>query len=133
MSTVAPPESTIAATPIEPADSGWIPSSLYRFSLERYEELVESAAFTTRDLFHLINGYLVVKMTRNPPHTTADEPCREALQRVILPGWTMRGAKPVPSTPAAARGVADIRRRRSLVRIAWSRSAPICPMRLNIS
>jgi Uma2 family endonuclease len=95
MSTVTPRESTITATPIEPADPGWIPSPLYRFSLERYEELVESGAFTTRDRFHLINGYLVARMTQNPPHNTADDLCGAALQRVMPPGWYIRAAKPV--------------------------------------
>jgi Uma2 family endonuclease len=95
MSTATWPEATITEPLAGPADPAWIPSPLYRFSLERYEELVESGAFTTRDRFHLINGYLVAKMTQNPPHTTADELCREALQRVIPPGWTIREAKPV--------------------------------------
>jgi Uma2 family endonuclease len=93
MSTVTLPGSTLTAT--GPADPGWIPSPLYRFSLERYEELVESGAFSPRDRLHLINGYLVAKMTQNPPHNTADDLCGAALQRVIPPGWYIRPAKPV--------------------------------------
>lgn len=95
MSTVTLPESTPAATTAEPAGPGWIPSPLYRFSLERYEELVDSGAFTTRDRFHLIDGYLVAKMTQNPSHNTADELCGEALRRVVPPGWYIRPSKPV--------------------------------------
>jgi hypothetical protein len=53
-------------------DPGWIPSPLYRMSLEQYEAMVASGVFTKRDRFHLINGYLVAKMTQNPPHTVAD-------------------------------------------------------------
>ena len=93
MSTVTLPESTTTAT--EPATQGWIPSPLYRFTLERYEELVESGAFSKRDRFHLINGYLVAKMTQHPPHNTADDLCGEALRRVIPTGWYVRAAKPV--------------------------------------
>lgn len=95
MSTVTLPESMIGATPVEAPDSGWIPSPLYRFSLERYEELIESGAFAMRDRFHLINGYLVAKMTQNPPHNTADELCGAALYRVIPSGWSVRASKPV--------------------------------------
>lgn len=95
MSAATLSESIITPGPIEPADPGWIPSPLYRFSLERYEELVESGAFTTRDRFHLINGYLVARMTQNPPHNTADDLCGAALQRVLPPGWYIRAAKPV--------------------------------------
>ncbi len=93
MSTVTLPESTTTAT--EPTTQGWIPSPLYRFTLERYEELVESGAFSTRDRFHLINGYLVARMTQNPPHNTADDLCGEALRQVIPTGWYVRAAKPV--------------------------------------
>ncbi len=93
MSTVTMPEVSAATT--ELADPDWIPAPLYRFSLERYEELVESGAFGKQDRFHLINGYLVAKMTQNPPHITADDLCGGALQQVIPPGWYIRASKPV--------------------------------------
>jgi Uma2 family endonuclease len=95
MSAVTLSESIIAPGTVEPAHQGWIPSPLYRFSLERYEELVESGVFTTRDRLHLIDGYLVARMTQNPPHNTADDLCGAALQRVLPPGWYIRAAKPV--------------------------------------
>ena len=56
-------------------DPGWIPSPLYRMSLEQYEAMVAAGVFTKRDRFHLINGYLVAKMTQNPPPSTADDVC----------------------------------------------------------
>src|SRR5438045_5511312 len=89
MSMITPVEST------SPADSGWVPSPLYRMTLEQYEAMVASGAFTARDRFHLINGYLVSKMTQNPPHSTADDLCGSALDRTIPAGWYVRSAKPV--------------------------------------
>jgi Uma2 family endonuclease len=77
------------------AGTGWIPSPLYRMSLEQYEAMVDSGVFTGRERVHLINGYLVAKMTQNDPHATADELCGQALARVIPPGWHIRSAKPV--------------------------------------
>jgi Uma2 family endonuclease len=77
------------------ADPGWIPSPLYRLTLEQYEAMVDSGVFTARDRFHLINGYLVAKMTQNDPHCTADDLCGDALSRVIPPGWYVRAAKPI--------------------------------------
>ena len=59
----------------------WIPSPLYRMSLEQYEALVESGVFSTRDRFHLINGYLVAKMTQNIAHVTAENLCGAELNR----------------------------------------------------
>ena len=73
----------------------WVPSPLYRLSLEQYEAMVESGVFTARDRFHLINGFLVAKMTQNPPHSTADELCGKVLDRVIPEGWHVRSAKPI--------------------------------------
>jgi Uma2 family endonuclease len=85
-----------SAQPTIPApEPGWIPSPLYRMTVEEYEAMVASGAFKGRNRFHLINGYLVEKMTHNPPHAVADERCGVALHRVIPPGWHVRAAKPV--------------------------------------
>ncbi len=73
----------------------WIPSSLYRLTLEQYEAMVDAGIFTGRDKVHLINGYLVAKMTQNTPHATADELCGDLLNRVIPAGWSVRAAKPI--------------------------------------
>jgi Uma2 family endonuclease len=34
-------------------------------------------------------------MTQNPPHSTADDLCAQALNRMIPAGWYIRGGKPV--------------------------------------
>jgi len=85
--------SSMPATP--PAQSVWIPSPLYRMTVDQYEEMVASGAFSKRDRVHLINGFLVEKMTQNPPHTIADILCGDELDRVLPPGWHVRPAKPV--------------------------------------
>jgi Uma2 family endonuclease len=89
--------STIVATEIRPetANETWIPSPLYRISVEKYEAMVEAGVFTPRDRFHLINGYLVEKMTQNDPRSTGDELCGIALTRSIPEGWHVRAAKPI--------------------------------------
>jgi Uma2 family endonuclease len=77
-------------------ESGWIPSPLYRMSVDEYEAMVESGALKSRNRFHLINGYLVAKMTQNPPYAIVDELLGPALTR-LLPAdrYHARGAKPV--------------------------------------
>ena len=89
--------STVAATlPTTPsAEPAWIPSPLYRMTLEEYEAMVASGAFKGRNRCHLINGFLVEKMTQDPPHTIADILCGDELDRVIPSGWHVRPAKPV--------------------------------------
>jgi Uma2 family endonuclease len=72
-----------------------IPTRLYRMTLDEYEAMVASGAFKGRNRFHLINGYLVEKVTQNPPHTAADERCGRELLRVVPRSWTVRSGKPV--------------------------------------
>jgi Uma2 family endonuclease len=81
------------------AISEWVPCPLYRMSLDKYEAMVESGAFSDHDRFHLINGFLVEKMTQHDPHATADELCGRALDKVIPRGWQVRSAKPVRLPP----------------------------------
>jgi Uma2 family endonuclease len=91
MSTIAPSQQTIPASPSE-----WIPSRLYRTSVDEYEALVESGGLKSRNHFHLINGYLEAKTTQNPPHPVADELCGAELARVVPPDrYHVAGAKPV--------------------------------------
>ncbi len=92
MSTVAPTRSS----PM-PVDPGWVPSSLYRLTLEQYEGMIDAGLFTGRERVHLINGFLVARMTESPPQSTADLLCGAELGRVIPPGWHVRAqAHPDP-------------------------------------
>src|SRR5262249_59525232 len=64
----------------------WVPTSFYRLTLEQYEAMVDAGILGKRDRVHLIDGFLVSKMTENDPHATADELCAEALSLVIPAG-----------------------------------------------
>ena len=89
MSTITP-----VLPPIPAPDPGWVPSRLYRMTVEQYEAMAASGAIPTSHRVHLINGYLVEKMTQKPPHVIADDLCGQELARV-LPGWYIRAAKPI--------------------------------------
>ena len=89
MSTTTTTMPPVAAMP------AWIPSRLYRITLEQYEAMAASGAIPTSHRVHLINGYLVEKVTHNPPHAVADELCGKALDRVVPRGWHVRADKPV--------------------------------------
>jgi Uma2 family endonuclease len=106
--------STIA--PTMPAHPGWVPSSLYRLTLEQYERMVDEGILDGRDRVHLIDGILVAKMTQNDPHCTADDLCDDALRRIIPPGWYIRGAKPIRIPGREGRGDSKPEPDRSVVR-----------------
>src|SRR5204863_6593776 len=61
-----------------------------RFSVAEYHRLTELGILTEDDNLELIEGYLVLKMSRNPPH---DGTLHRALKRLttVLPvGWDIR-------------------------------------------
>lgn len=91
MSTIAPPE------PITPAaDRAWVPSPLFRMSVEQYEALVDAGVFTRRDRVHLVNGYLVARMAQKPPHAIADDLLGAELARVPpADRFYIRAANPI--------------------------------------
>ncbi len=85
MATVAPMQ-----PPVSPMDPAWVPSPLYRMSLEQYEAMIASGAFTKRDRVQLKNGYLVEKMTELPPHGAACDATNLMLGPLIPAGWYAR-------------------------------------------
>ena len=70
----------------------WIPSSLYRMTLEQYESLIASGFFSKRDDVHLINGYVVTRMAESPAHGAVLEAVRIAIGAILLAvaGWHTR-------------------------------------------
>jgi len=67
----------------------------YRISVAKYEAMVASGAFTKADRFELIEGILVEKMTKNPPHSVVTGLCLDALDQALPPGWHTRLEQPV--------------------------------------
>jgi Uma2 family endonuclease len=88
--------STITSTmPPAPGVPAWVPSRIHRMTIDEYERMVASGAIASRNRFHLINGYLVDKMTHNPPHAISFQLCGGELGRVTPAGWHVRPALPV--------------------------------------
>jgi hypothetical protein len=68
--------------PAQPA-ADWIPQPLARLTIDQYEAMVDSGVFTKRDRFHLINGFLVSKVPKNPPHVLVARNVRDELARLF--------------------------------------------------
>ena len=84
----------------DPGTANWIPEPLYPLTIEQYESMVEAGVLTTRDKVHLINGYLVAKMPKNPPHVIACHKTRVAFERMIADrAWHVRVESPVRLPP----------------------------------
>jgi Uma2 family endonuclease len=87
-------------TPTRPA-SGWIPKPLARLTLDQYEAMVDSGVFSKRDRFQLINGLLVAKVSKSPPHVLTGKNVRDELRRLIPSGWDFRLEDPVRLPPGS--------------------------------
>jgi len=88
VSTTNPPRSFYGPTP-----EGFPP--LARLSVDKYEAMIASGAFSKDDRFELIEGTLVEKMTKKPIHSTGSELCGDAIRRLLPAGWHLRIEKPV--------------------------------------
>jgi hypothetical protein len=85
-----------------------------RFSVARYQKMIEAGILTTDDKVELLENYLVLKMTRNPRHDSAVQRMLRPLLAALPPGWDIRiqscvtlpDSQPEPDF-AVVRGCAD--------------------------
>lgn len=72
-----------------------IPDDLiFRLSVEQYHQMIKAGILTTEDKLELLEGWLVAKMTKNPPHTVSTDLVQIELARSIPPGWYIRIQNP---------------------------------------
>jgi Uma2 family endonuclease len=65
-------------------------ASTPRFSVARYQKMIEAGILTPEDKVELLENYVVLKMPRNPSHDGTVQVVTEALAPRVPPGWRMR-------------------------------------------
>ena len=65
-------------------------ASIARFSVAKYQRMIEAGILTTEDKVELLENYLVLKMPKNPPHGGTLDIIRAALGVLLPPGWLLR-------------------------------------------
>jgi Uma2 family endonuclease len=74
------------------------PYAVHRFTVQQFQRMIERGIFAADDRVELLEGWVVNKVTQNPPHAVALE-LAQGLIRAILPaGWHVREQKPI-TTP----------------------------------
>jgi len=68
---------------------------LYRFTVRQYERMAETGILTANDHVELLEGWIVQKMTQNPPHAVALDNTVDQLRDVLPVGWRTREQKPI--------------------------------------
>ena len=66
-----------------------------RISVARYHEMIEQGYFAENENFELLNGVLVPKMTRHPPHVITTRRCLKQLSRMLPVAWHLRSQEPL--------------------------------------
>ncbi len=82
MSLAVPPPPVFEAAPAD-----W---PLRRLSVAQYRRLTESGVFTEDDNIELLEGWIISKMAKNPPHDSRVMWTQEVLRRLLPPGWHCR-------------------------------------------
>jgi Uma2 family endonuclease len=68
-----------------------VPSDLiWRFSVREYHEMIRAGILDEDAPVELLDGWLVTKMMKNPPHSAATDLVRYALERIVPKGWYVR-------------------------------------------
>jgi len=68
---------------------------LWPLSVEQYHDMIEHGILTSGDPIELLEGFLVRKMSKKPPHSAVTTLLREALANALPPGWAIRSQEPI--------------------------------------
>jgi Uma2 family endonuclease len=61
-----------------------------RFSVAEYHRMIEDGYFASDERFELLEGLIVEKMSKNPPHEASVARARRVLDRRLPPTWHVR-------------------------------------------
>lgn len=78
--------SLAVAVPTEP---------IWPLSVEQYHEMINTGILDEDDPVELLEGLLIPKMPKKPPHSLTTELTREALTPLLPLGWHVKGQEPI--------------------------------------
>ncbi|MEG4057755.1 MULTISPECIES: Uma2 family endonuclease [unclassified Microcoleus] len=73
-----------------------IPNDLIlRLSIEQYHAIIQAGILTDDDSVELLEGWLVFKKPKNPPHRVTTRLVRTALENIVPRGWYVDSQEPI--------------------------------------
>ena len=81
-----PPVESVAAIPND---------LIWRLSIEQYHAIIQAGILTDDDSVELLEGWLVFKMPKNPPHRATTRLVRTALENILPAGWYVDSQEPI--------------------------------------
>jgi Uma2 family endonuclease len=87
----------MATAPASPPPSplNLTPGDFFRLSLDQYHEMVRMGVLADDAPVELLDGWLITKMSKNPPHTIASERLWKLLLRILPAGWDVMAQQPI--------------------------------------
>jgi Uma2 family endonuclease len=90
MSSVANP--TVSHSQAVPA----VPDTpIFRLTVEQYHDMIRTGILTEDDPVELLEGWLVYKMSKNPPHRIATKLLNRAIEALVPKGWYVDSQEPI--------------------------------------
>ena len=71
------------------------PLWLRQFSVAEYHKMIETGILHSGDRVELLEGWIVKKMSQNPPHSASVNRVNRILSKVLPAGWSLRIQSPV--------------------------------------
>ncbi len=68
---------------------------IWRFSVEQYHQMICQGILTEDDPVELLEGWLTLKMPKNPPHRVATKLTRNILEELVPNGWYVDTQEPI--------------------------------------
>jgi Uma2 family endonuclease len=68
---------------------------IWRLSVEDYHTMLRTGVLQDGDPVELLEGWLVAKMTKHPPHTTSTQLLRDLLARLLPTGYYVNDQEPI--------------------------------------
>lgn len=71
------------------------PGTLRRLTVAQYDAMGRAGILGADDHVELLEGWLVEKMTKNPPHRIVCRAVREALEKLVPAAWYVEAREPI--------------------------------------
>ena len=76
----------------------FLPDDVWRLSVEQYHKMIDAEILDEDDPVELLEGILVTKMAKHPPHRIATQLTRGSLEALTVPGWYADAQEPITLT-----------------------------------
>jgi Uma2 family endonuclease len=68
---------------------------IWRLRVHQYHEMIRSGILTDDDPVEFLEGLLVLKMPKNPPHRISTQVTRDILAQIVPPNWYVDAQEPI--------------------------------------